>query len=96
MPDLVSLIRASAEQAEPFGAVIKLDTGDDGVICIDGTGEKIVVDNTDRDANTAIILSRDNLNKLVRGKLNPAMAVMTGKIRIEGDMTLALKLASFL
>ena len=96
MPDIVSVIRANAEQAKPFGAVIKLDTGDDGVICIDGTGEKVAVDTTNRDANTAIILSRKTLNKLVSGKLNPAMAVMTGKIRVEGDMSLALKLASFL
>ena len=32
--------------------------------------------------------------KLVKGELNPMMAVMTGKVKIKGDMGVAMKLQS--
>jgi len=96
MTDLISIIRNNSEGAKPFGATIKFDTGVDGVICIDGTGDAVSVDDLDRDADTTIVLSSKNLEKLLKGKLNPAMAVMTGKLKVQGDMSLALKLASFL
>jgi len=96
MTDLVSMIRTNAERAKPFGSVIKFDTGDDGIICIDGTGDAVFVDDSDRNADTTIVLSKANLEKLLRGKLNPAMAAMTGKLKVKGDMSLALKLTQFL
>lgn len=96
MKDLVSMIRVNAKQAKPFGSVINFDAGDDGIICIDGTGETVVVSETERAADTTIVLSKSNLEKLLRGKLNPAMAAMTGKIKVQGDMSLALKLTQFL
>ncbi len=54
------------------------------------------MDSQDKDTNTTIILSSKNLEKLLKGKLNPAMAAMTGKLKVQGDMSLALKLANFL
>ena len=96
MTDLLAIIQKNTERAKPFGAIIKFDTGSDGVICIDGTGEVVTVDTQDRDANTTIALSSKNLEKLLQGKLNPAMAAMTGKLKVQGDMSLALKLANFL
>ena len=96
MEELISRLRNNTAKAQPFGAIIKFDTGPNGVLCIDGTGETIVVDDIDRDAKTTIILSQDALEKLMRGKLNPAMAAMSGKLKVKGDMSLALKLANFL
>ncbi len=93
---LEELVRSNALKANSFGAVIKFDAGADGVICIDGTGESVIVDDIDRDSDTTLVLTRENLEKLLHGKLNPAMAVMTGKIKVKGDMNLALKLATFL
>ncbi len=96
MKELEELVRKNAAKAKSFGAVIKFDAGSDGVICIDGTGESIIVDCIDRKADTTLVMSRENLEKLIHGKLNPAMAAMTGKIKVKGDINLALKLASFL
>ncbi|MBL0023782.1 MAG: SCP2 sterol-binding domain-containing protein [Saprospiraceae bacterium] len=37
-----------------------------------------------------------NLLQLKNGELNPMMAVMSGKIKIKGDMGLAMKLQSLI
>lgn len=72
----------------------------------DIAGEKWLVDLT-KDANwinkcdgdaqcTITIKESDDWVKLAAGKLNPTMAFMQGKIRVKGDMSLALKLQSLL
>ncbi|OLO25174.1 sterol carrier protein [Alkalihalophilus pseudofirmus] len=43
-----------------------------------------------------LALSDSNFLKLVGGKLNPTMAFMSGKLKIKGDMGLALKLQNVL
>jgi putative sterol carrier protein len=43
-----------------------------------------------------IITSLETLIKLKSGDLNPMMAVMGGKVKIKGDMGLAMKLQSLL
>ncbi len=44
--------------------------------------------------NITITSSAQDYLDIVNGKLNPQMAFMTGKLRIAGDMGLALKLQS--
>jgi len=36
------------------------------------------------------------MESLMAGKLNPMMAFMSGKIKVKGDMGVAMKLQSFL
>jgi putative sterol carrier protein len=75
-----------------FDRSVKFDTGSDGVIVIDGAN----VSTTDAPADCTIKLSLDNLNSLIAGDLNPTMAFMTGKIKVEGDMTVAMALGQLL
>ncbi len=96
MSELFSIIEKNAGDAEPFGAIINLDTGEDGIICIDGTGDKILVTKEKKDARTTIELSSHTLERLLSHRLNPTMAAMSGKLKIRGDMALALKLAAVL
>ncbi|WP_033543774.1 SCP2 sterol-binding domain-containing protein [Planococcus sp. CAU13] len=42
--------------------------------------------------NCTLIMSYENFNKFLAGKLNGMTAFMTGKLKIQGDMTKALKL----
>ena len=44
------------------------------------------------DADCTISASEDTLLKIVSGKANPAMAYAMGKLKIDGDMGVALKL----
>ncbi|QOF70318.1 SCP2 sterol-binding domain-containing protein [Aminobacter sp. SR38] len=84
-------IKAKVESAG-FGRSIKFDTGSDGVIVIDGT----TLSTTDGPADCTIRLSLDDLESLIAGELNPTMAFMTGKIKVEGDMSVAMGLSQLL
>lgn len=95
MESIIASLEKSAAGSKPFGAIIKFDAGADGVVCINGHGEAVTIEQTNAEADTTIMLSRDHLEKLLAGKLNPAMAFMSGKLKVQGDMGLALKLASF-
>ena len=92
---IVEEIRKQAENVSPLGAKLKFLL-DDNVLMIDGSGDKNIVGTEDGEAETTIITSIENLVKLKSGELNPMMAVMGGKVKIKGDMGLAMKLQSLL
>jgi putative sterol carrier protein len=71
---------------------------------IDGAGTWIVtikdgaltVTEGDGQAQCTVIMKADDFNQLTDGKLNPQMAFMSGKLKIQGDMGLAMKLGQLL
>ena len=89
-------IRSKAATAAPLGHTIQFDLGGNGVIFWDGTQTPPVIDNTARDAETTIAISLENLGSLIAGQLNPTMAYMTGKLKIQGSMGVALKMGEML
>lgn len=76
------------------GKRIKLDFGDDGAILLDGEAQQ--VSDEDGAADTVIRIGWDNWRKLAAGELDPMAAFMTGKLRIDGDMSDAMQLGSVL
>lgn len=82
----------AANQAYVPGRTIKFDFGADGVILLDGVNRD--VNQRDDPAETTISMTLDNFKLLAKGKLNPTMAFMSGKIQIAGDMGLAMQLQS--
>ncbi len=90
---VINQIQEQATNISPLGATFKFLL-DENPIFIDGTGEANVVTAEDKDADCTIITSVETLQKLKSGDLNPMMAVMSGKIKIKGDMGLAMKLQS--
>ena len=91
-------IEAIAEQIRPkvessgFDRSVKFDTGADGVIVIDGE----TISTTDEPTDCTIKLSLDDLESLIAGDLSPTTAFMTGKIKVEGDMSVAMSLSQFI
>lgn len=93
-----SILTAITEQAAnvaPFGAKLKFQIGEN-VILIDGTGDSNVVSQSDEEAACTISTDADTFMQLKNGELNPMMAVMSGKVKIKGDMGLAMKLQSLI
>ncbi len=84
-------IRTNLE-GKSFDGSLKFDCGAEGVI--------VLADNTattdDRDTDCTIRISRENLSKLLTGKLNPMTGVAMGKLKISGNMGVAMKLGQLL
>ncbi|MDO9306608.1 MAG: SCP2 sterol-binding domain-containing protein, partial [Mesorhizobium sp.] len=70
----------------------KFDTGADGVIVIDGA----TISTSDAPTDCTIKLSLSDLEDLISGDLSPTAAFMTGKIKIEGDMSVAMALSQLI
>jgi acyl-CoA dehydrogenase len=92
---ILNAVTAQAANVAPFGAKLKFVIGDQ-VILIDGTGDSNIVSQNDEEAGCTISTEADTFMQLKNGELNPMMAVMTGKIKIKGDMGLAMKLQSLI
>lgn len=92
---ITEAIKKQAGNVEPFGAKLKFVL-DDEAIMIDGTDGANNVSNDNGEADCVIIASKETFLKLKDGDLNPMMAVMTGKVKIKGDMGLAMKLQSLI
>lgn len=92
---IVEEIAKQASNVAPLGASFKFML-DENPIHIDGSGDSNVVTQEDKEADCTISTSIENMIKLKSGELNPMMAVMTKKIRIDGDMGLAMKLQSLI
>ncbi len=92
---IVTKISEQAKNISPIGATVKFAL-DDNVIHVDGTGESNVISTEDKEAECVISTSMDTFVKLKNGDINPMMAVMTGKVKIKGDMSIAMKLQSLM
>ncbi|WP_096200812.1 SCP2 sterol-binding domain-containing protein [Bacillus sp. FJAT-45350] len=55
-------------------------------------GKVEVVEGTPNDSEVTLILSDKNFSKLLKGDFNTTMGFMTGNLKVEGKMGLALKL----
>ena len=90
--ELVS--RMQEGQAWVPGKRVKLDFGGDGVILLDGAANQ--VSEEDGAADTTIKVSWEDWQSMAAGQLDGMTAFMTGKLRIEGDMSNAMQLQGVL
>jgi len=77
-----------------LNATVKFDFGDDGVVFVDGNNN--TVSNEDAEADCTITISKDNFLALSSGDLDPTTAFMMGKLKVKGNMGIAMKLQSLL
>ena len=92
---VIEQFKKQADNAAPLGGTLKFML-DGSPVYIDGTGDANVVSAEDNEAQCTITTSIETLGKINSGDLNPMMGVMSGKIKIDGDMGLAMKLQSLL
>ena len=79
-----------------LGKTLKFDFGDAGKIYIDGVSKPNSVSNDDKAADCTIKLAWDDFLNMAQGKLDPTMAFMQGKLKVDGDMSIAMKLQPIL
>lgn len=82
----------SKVEGSGFDRSVKFDCGADGVVLIDGGS----VSTTDGPADCTIALSRDDLEAMIAGDLSPTAAFMQGKLKVDGDMSVAMALSQLL
>ena len=79
-----------------LGAILKFDFGDDGILVLDATQVPNVVSNDDADAACTMAISIADFMDMAEGKLDGTSAFMSGKLKIQGDMGIAMKLGPIL
>ncbi|MFZ1772989.1 MAG: SCP2 sterol-binding domain-containing protein [Rhizobiaceae bacterium] len=91
MQDIAEKIRTRVAGGG-FDRSVKFNCGSDGVVVVNGAS----VSTEDGEADCTISLSKDDMESLMSGDLNPTMAYMQGKLKIEGDMSVAMSLSQVL
>lgn len=87
-PDLAQKINAI------YKFVVNGDGGGTWLVDLKQPGGKISM--AEGDANCTITIGAQEFVDIVNGKLNAQMAFMTGKLKVAGDMGLAMKLTQLL
>jgi putative sterol carrier protein len=93
--DLISKMSVGASSKTAFGNTVKFAT-DEGSIYIDGKQSPPQVTGDDKPADCTIKMSLADLTDMIGGKLDGMTAFMSGKLKVEGDMGVAMKLQSIL
>ena len=94
LEELTSKIRDKMGQNSGLDSTLKFDLGDDGVIFLDGKSSPNSATNDDNEAECTVGVALDDLKAMISGDLDPMAAFSLGKLRIEGDMGVAMKLGS--
>lgn len=85
-------IRSKVGEDSGLNATLKFDLGSDGFIVIDGRSTPNTVTNADTETDCTVGISLDNLNAMLAGELDPATGFMAGKLKVSGDMSVAMRL----
>jgi putative sterol carrier protein len=75
-----------------FGGSAKFSIEGEGAIVMDADGARAADDETD----VTLSADADTFRSILDGETNPTSAFMTGKLVVDGDMGMAMKLASAL
>ena len=76
------------------GKRVKLDFGSEGTIMLDGQSNQVTEE--DGQADTTIKVSWADWQAMADGQLDGMTAFMTGKLKVEGDMSNAMQLQGVL
>ena len=82
----------SAKFSSGFDGVAKFVIPGEGAIMLDGTGVRA----GDDAADVTMTAEVDVFRAILGGEMNPTMAFMTGKLKVDGNMGLAMKLGAAL
>jgi putative sterol carrier protein len=82
----------NAKVGSSYDGTAKFVIEDEGTIMLDSSGARA----GDDPAEVTLTASADTFQGMLDGDVNPTMAFMSGKLKIDGSMSQAMKLASAL
>ena len=88
--------RVSPPGARALGASYRFDIDGAGRWRVESEGDRLVVSESDAPADCVIRADEKTFLRIVRGEQSPMGAYMTGKVKVEGDLGLALRLRDLL
>ncbi|MGH6941334.1 SCP2 sterol-binding domain-containing protein [Hypericibacter sp.] len=94
--DLTQILNEKVKFLPPLGYKLKIELDEGGLVIWDGTGSAPVITNEDGSADTTLRMTSNNAKALMEGRLDPTLAYMTGKLKVEGKLGVAMKLAAML
>ena len=75
-----------------FDGTAKFDIEGEGTVMMDENGARAA----DEEADVTLRADAETFQSILEGDTNPTSAFMTGKLKIDGDMGMAMKLAAVL
>jgi putative sterol carrier protein len=95
LQEITARMKEGASKKSAFGNTVKFAT-EQGNVYIDGNQNPPAVSNDDKPADCTLKMDFNDFADMIGGKLDGMTAFMTGKLKIEGDMGVAVKLQSIL
>ncbi len=93
---LESRLNSDPSKLAGMNAVYQFRVGEENYCVSMKEGKASVAAEAVPEPNCTVSMAEDDFLEMLSGKLNSQMAFMTGKLKVAGDMGLALKLGSFL
>lgn len=90
--EAVTALNEKKLAGEEIGGTAKFDIEGEGAIMMDDNGARA----GDEEADVTMTADADTFRQILDGEMNPTAAFMSGKLSIDGDMGLAMKLAGVL
>ncbi len=94
--ETAEVLRQHVSGKPAIGARVKLDLGAAGQLLLDGTGSANIIHADGGPAECTITISLDDFGAMLAGTLSPMPAFMDGRMKITGDMGLAMRLAQLI
>ena len=96
LENVTNTIRERVGEDCGLSATLKFDLGDVGQVFIDATVMPNTVSNEDIEAQCTVGLTLEDFSAMLAGDLAPTTACMSGKLKVEGDMGVAMKLQNLM
>ena len=90
--DITDRLRLALTDQPGLSKSLKLDFKGEGFIRVDGR----TVTNDDAPSDCTVTVTREDLEAMAKGELDPMTAMMRGRLKIQGDMGVAMQLQSML
>ena len=94
LDQLTDRVRDIVADKQALGFNVMFDLGETGVIHVTGDSMPMQISNDKQTADAVFFVAPEDLGSMMSGELQPMVAYMSGKLRVEGDLSRAMKVAS--